>query len=150
MCTLRVTHNGSDQPPHLPRNYMLLVCRCSLACPGFHQSLDRMALLCIGLCIYFKSHTQKFRSFRGIFQVGPSSFVYTKEFQKNTKENIPSKTFCSHLSQDGQINLIPSPDYYICIALSIDTHIDQHRSHIAIWPYGHMAKIWSYGHMTIC
>ena len=128
--------------------YQLL--HCLVACPGFHQSLARMPLLCTGLCIYLKSHQQKFRSFWSIFQAGPSIFVNTKEFQKNTKENMPSKTFCSHFSQDGQINLIPSPDCYIFIALSIDTHIDQHRSHIAIWPNGHMGKIWPYGHMTIC
>ena len=31
-------------------------------------------------------------------------FVNTKEYPKNTKENMPSKTFCSHLSQEGPIN----------------------------------------------
>ena len=40
--------------------------------------------------------------------------VNTKEFQKNTKENMPTNTFCSHSSQEGLINSISSPDWYIC------------------------------------
>jgi hypothetical protein len=81
-----------------------------------------MPLLCTGLSLYLKSHQQKFQSFQGIFQAGPLIFVNTKEFQKNTKENMWLETFCSHFSQDGAINLIPSPICYIFIALSIDTH----------------------------
>ena len=105
--------------------------------------------LCTELCIYLKSHQKKFRSFRSIFQAGPSIFVNTKEFQKNTKENIPVTAFCSHSSQEGPINSISSPDCCICNTLSRDTHIACHKSHIAIWPYGHMAKIWPYGLMAI-
>ena len=30
-----------------------------------------------------------------------------------------------------------SPDCYICIALSIDTHMSYSESHITIWLYGH-------------
>ena len=111
--------------------YWKSITKFTIACPGFHQSLARMPLLCTELCIYLKSHQQTIRSFRSIFQAGPSIFVNTKEFQKNTKENMPSKTFCSHFSQDGLINLIPSPDCYIFKALSIDTYVDQLRSHIA-------------------
>ena len=122
---------------------------CSIACPGFHQSLARIPLLCTGLSIYLKNHQQKCRSFRSIFRAGPSIFVNAKEFQKNTKENMPSKTFCSNFSQDGPINSIPSPDCYICIALSIYTHIDQPRSHIAIGPNGQTMAIWPYDHMPI-
>ena len=114
---------------------------CVVACPGFHQSLARMPLLCTGLCIYLKSHQQKFRSFWSIFQAGPSIFVNTKEFQKNTKENMPLETFCSHFSKDGPINLIPSSDCYICIALSIDSHIGYPGRHISIWSYGHILPI---------
>ena len=75
--------------------------------------------------------------------------VNTKEFQKNTKENIPVTAFCSHSSQEGPINSISSPDCCICNTLSRDTHIACHKSHIAIWPYGHIAKIWPYGLMAI-
>ena len=42
---------------------------------------------------------------------------------KNRKENMPSDEFCSHFSQDGRLDLIPSPDCYIFIAVSEDTHI---------------------------
>ena len=108
-----------------------------------------MPLLCTELCIYLKSHQQKFRSFWSIFQAGPSIFVNTKEFQKNTKENMWFETFCSHFSQDGPINLIPSPDCYICIALSIDSHIGYPGRHISIWSYGHMAIFCPYDHLAI-
>jgi hypothetical protein len=53
----------------------------------------------------------------------PAIFVFTKEFPKNTKEKMPSSHFCSHFLQGGRINLIPSPDCCIFIAVSGDTHI---------------------------
>ena len=41
--------------------------------------------------------------------------------------------FCSHFSQEGSINLIPSPHFYICVAYSTDKQIDN----MAIWPHLH-------------
>ena len=53
----------------------------------------------------------------------------------------------------SKINAFLSPDFYIYNALSKETHIDQHKSHMAIWQkwlYGQtMAKLWPYGHITI-
>jgi hypothetical protein len=56
--------------------------------------------------------------------------VNTKEFQKNTKENNPMTAVCSHSSQEGRINSISSPDWYIFIAFSNDTHISYPDGHI--------------------
>ena len=67
-------------------------------------------------------------------------FAFTKEFLKNTKENMPPEYLCSHLRQDGQIDLPSSPDCHIFIAISEKTHvahIQRHNGHLAIWPYGH-------------
>ena len=50
-------------------------------------------------------------------------FHLTKDFPKYTKENMPSDHFCCNFLQEGQINLIPSPDCCIFIAVSEDTHI---------------------------
>jgi hypothetical protein len=58
----------------------------------------------------------------GQFCGGASIFEISKDIPKNTKENIPSDHFCSHLRQEGQIDLIPSPDCCICIAFSENTH----------------------------
>ena len=62
---------------------------------------------------------------------------------------MPSDHFCSHFQQEGRINLIPSPECFIFIAVSGDTHIEAILGHMAIWLYGHMAEIWSYGHIAI-
>jgi hypothetical protein len=73
-------------------------------------------------------------------ELWPPLFAFTKEFLKNTKENMPPDHFCSHLRQDGQIELPSSPDCHICIAVSENTdvaHIRRHNGHMAIWPYGH-------------
>jgi hypothetical protein len=52
----------------------------------------------------------------------PPLFAFTKEIHKDTKENIPLDHFSSHLRQEGQIDLIPSPDCCIFIALSENTN----------------------------
>ena len=44
-------------------------------------------------------------------------FAFTKEFLKNTKD-MHANHFCSHLRQEGQIDLISSPDCYIFIGVS--------------------------------
>ena len=62
---------------------------------------------------------------------------------------MPSDHFRSHFWQEGLINIIPSPDCCICLAVSGDTHIDAIRRHMSIWLYGHIVKIWPYRHMTI-
>ena len=51
---------------------------------------------------------------------------------------------------NSPISLIPSPNYYICIALLCYTHIGTILQHKAIRPYGHNPKIWPYGHMALC
>ena len=43
---------------------------CLIACPGFHQSLARMPLLCTGLCIYLKSHQKTIGVFGAFFRRG--------------------------------------------------------------------------------
>ena len=65
---------------------------------------------------------------------------------------MPSDQICSHFLPEGLNNLTPSPDYWICKAVSRDTHIDAILCHMFIWPYGHTCKkmaIWPFGHMTI-
>ena len=59
--------------------------------------------------------------------------------------------FCSHLRQEGQINLISSPDCYICIGVSENTHnghLCRHKGHMAIWPFDAIMAIWPYIHMA--
>jgi hypothetical protein len=53
-----------------------------------------------------------------------------------------------NLILEGPININSSPDCYICIAFSIDTHTSYPQSHIAILQYGHIAKFRSYGHIS--
>ena len=71
--------------------------------------------------------------------VCPPFFGLTKEFSKIKEENMGSYHLSPHFLQEGPINLIPSPDCYICNACSIDT---------AIWLYGYMAMFWQYGYMA--
>ena len=108
-----------------------------------------MLLICSGLCIYPRSHQQNFGDIPTIIVVWPPIFVNTKEFSKNTKENLVSDNFCSHLLQEGRIDFIPLSECCIFIALSIDTNIGHFWCHMAIWPYGHMAIFWPYGHLAI-
>jgi hypothetical protein len=66
----------------------------------------------------------------------PPFYAFTKEFLKNTKENIPTNHFCSHLRKDGQIDLPSSPDCHICIAVSKkkhNGHLKCHNGHTALW-----------------
>jgi hypothetical protein len=56
-------------------------------------------------------------------ELWPPIFALTKEFLKNTEENMPPDHFCSHLRQDGQIDLQSLQDCQICIAVSEDTHV---------------------------
>ena len=44
--------------------------------------------------------------------------------------------FCFHLSQEAQVDLIPSSDCCILIAYSENTHIGRLSCHIAIWIFG--------------
>ena len=69
--------------------------------------------------------------------------------EKYTNENLTEFCFCSHSFYNSPINLIPSPDCYICIGLLVDTHIGPILSHNGIRPYGHMAIFWGYGHITL-
>ena len=70
-----------------------------ISLPGFcPKLLDRT---------YTSKATQKNQIYVCIFQKWPCVFVFSKEFQKNTKENMPLETFCPHFSYDGPINLIP-------------------------------------------
>ena len=75
--------------------------------------------------------------------------MFTKEFQKYTKENLPVRYFCSNLSTDSLIFARCSPDCHIFSAVSVDTHIGYSKSHIAIQLYGLMAIIWLYGCIAI-
>ena len=71
--------------------------------------------------------------------------LFTKEFQKYTKENLPVQYFCSNLSTNGLIFARSSLDCHIFYTLSAYTHIGNSKSHKAIWLYGFMAIIWLYG-----
>ena len=86
------------------------------------------------------------------FEPLPPFFAFTKEFLKNTKENMPPDHFCSHLRQDGQIDLPSSPDCQICIAVSKNTHnglLGCHNGHMPIWLFDAIMAIWPYSHMAI-
>jgi hypothetical protein len=124
----------------------------SLSCHEFNKVLYLILAICPGLCIYIWGAAKKklgdFWSFR---MVWPPYFAFTKEFLKNTKENMASDHFFFYFSQEGPIDLIPSPDCCIFTACSIDTHIGHLWCYmaLAIWPYGYMA-IWpKYGHVAI-
>jgi hypothetical protein len=53
----------------------------------------------------------------------PAIFRLKKAFPKYSKENMPLDHSCCNFLQEGQINLIPSPDCSIFIAVSEDPHI---------------------------
>ena len=74
-------------------------------------------------------------------------FMFTKEFQKYTKENLPAQYFGSNLSRNGLIFARSSLDCHNFSTLSIDTHLGYSNSHRAIWLYGFMAIIWRYGYI---
>ena len=86
-----------------------------------------------------------YRLFEAKFKRCTQIVVKRKEFQINTMENMLSKTCCSHFSQEGPINLIPSLDCYICIAIFKDTHISYPDS--ICWPYCPIA-IFTYDFMA--
>ena len=121
----------------------------SLGCPGFFKSLSWKPIFCPGLDIYLRSHQKNLRLMWADLWSGHAILYIQRNGRKNTKENMPSDHFCSHFYWEGRINLIPSPEFCIFIAVSGDTHIEAIFGHISIWLYGHMAKIWSYGHLTI-
>ena len=121
----------------------------ALACPGFHLFPARMLLICSGLWLYLRSHHKKFGDILTIFVVWPPIFVNTKEFLRNTKENLPLNNFRSHFLQQDPIGLIPSSECCIFIALSINTHNGHIWCHMAIWLYGHILTIWPLSHMAI-
>ena len=71
---------------------------------------------------------------------------------KNTKENFPSDIFCSHLNQNGQIDLPFSPDCHIFVGITENTHNGHlwcHNGHMAIWPFDVTMALWPYSHMAI-
>ena len=116
---------------------------------GISSFPARMLLICSGLWLYLRSHQPKFGDILTIFVVWPPIFVNTKEFLKNTKENLRSDNICSHFLQEVPIDLIPPSECCIFITLSIDTHIGHIWCHMAIWSYGYMAIFWPYGHLAI-
>jgi hypothetical protein len=59
-------------------------------------------------------------------ELWPPLFAFTKEFLKNTKENLPPDHFCANLRQDGQIDLPSSPDCLIFIVVSKNTLAPDH------------------------
>ena len=73
---------------------------------------------------------------------GKGLFLFTKEFQNYTKENLPVQYFGSNFLINGLIFARSLLDCHIFNALSVDTHIGYSKSHKAIWLYGFMAIIW--------
>ena len=101
-----------------------------------HKNISR----CACACPYIRT-SRKIRKmeFSCIFELWPPFFAFTKEFLKNTKENMPPDHFCSHLRQDGQIDLPSSPDCHIFSAVYENTHQPTFNAIMAIWLTGHMA-----------
>ena len=66
-----------------------------------------------------------------IWSVQKWLFMFTKEFQKYTKENMSVQYFGSNLSRNGLIFARSSLDCHTFSALSIDTHIGYPKSHKA-------------------
>jgi hypothetical protein len=75
-----------------------------------------------GLCLYVRSYHKKNQDFWSFGLAWPSIFVFTKEFSNNTKESSPLDHFCSHLRQDGQIDL-PSSPFTFLLRFPENTHI---------------------------
>jgi hypothetical protein len=87
-------------------------------------------------------------------ELWPPLFAFTKEFLKNTEENMPPDHFCAHLRQDGQIDLPSSPDCHIFIAISKHLyfpHLTPKKpyGYMAIWPLWRQIAIYLYGRYGI-
>ena len=108
--------------------------------------------MCMWLSLYLRSHQKNFKSFRAIFWRCCHFLCLQRKFPKNTKENISSDYFWSHLQQESPINSIPSPDCCIFIAVSENTHnghISHNNGHMAIWPFDAIMALWPHSHMAI-
>ena len=77
-----------------------------------------------------------------VFGVPQDTAILWRYLEKYTKENFTEFYFCSHFLYNSPINLNPSPNCYICIALLVYTHIGSILRHKAIRRYGHNPKIW--------
>jgi hypothetical protein len=115
-----------------------ITCKCVLS--------KSPAVACPGLGLYVRSFKNKIQYFWSSSLAGPSIFALTKKFPKNTKENFPLDHFCSHLSQDGEIDL-PFPK--TCILSTFDAimamAIMASNSHIVIWPLWHQRwQLWGF------
>ena len=79
-------------------------------------------------------------------------YIYKGMAEKIQRKIYRQTIFALPFYCGGRINLIPSPECYIFIALSGDTHIDAILGHFGYkvkWPYDHILAIWPYGHMDI-
>ena len=108
--------------------------------------------MCMRLSLYLRSHHLKKKSFRTILCQCHHFSCLQRKFLKNTRENNVSDYFCSHLRQEGLINLIRSPDCCIFIAVSKNTyngHFSHHKDYMAIWPFAAIMAIWPYSQTAI-
>ena len=111
-----------------------------------------MLAICPGLCLYVRSYQKKISIFLAILWRGHPIFCLQRNSQKNTKENLPPDHFCSHLRQDGQIDILSSPDCHIFIGVSENSHNDllgRHNGHMPIWLFDAIMAIWPYSHLAI-
>ena len=111
-------------------------CQYTLVCPSLLQKLELKAKHLPKAGQIPQKPPKKYQIHVSIFKTSPCVFVFTKEFWKNTKENMPSDHFCSHFLQEGRVNFIPSPECWIVIAVSEDTHIEAIWVHMPTWLYG--------------
>jgi hypothetical protein len=85
----------------------------TLRCFIYMKTAQKLLPSCKWFSLCTRNHQQKFQEISTISELWQPFFAFTKEFPKNTKENMPPNHFCSHLSQDCQIDLLSSPDCHI-------------------------------------
>ena len=112
------------------------VCTRTVGC-GFKTKNKFWIVAIAYYSVYMSTKNNKLipAKIRSLLPTWVSLFLFTKEFQNYTKENLPVQYFDSNLSMNDLIFARSSLDCHIFSALSVDTHIGYSRSHKAIWPW---------------
>ena len=96
-------------PQYISNLLMVSIHLCFQQSIYFFKSWSCKPRICQLLEIYLRS-PKKIETYLSIFPKWPCNFLFRKEFQKNSKDNLSSYHLFSHFSLEGRINLIPSPD----------------------------------------
>jgi hypothetical protein len=104
-------------------------------------------------CLYTSGATKRnFKSFRPLLWRCHHFLRLRRKFPKIQRKIFHQTIFALIWGRKVGIDLIPSPDCCICIAVSKNTHnghIWRHNGHMAIWPFDAIMTKWQYRHMAI-